>query len=151
MPDKKAMPKTQIPMTGHDNDDASDAERERDAGDGEDIDITPDAWEQGNSGTPVDADEWVQVTQLKYDRKREGELATALVKAIAEAKGVDPLDHAQMPPLYESIDAHALEETFFGPSGADTHREETGTITFHYNGYTIALRSDGWIFVYEPT
>lgn len=136
-------------MTRNNNDDASRAEREREVSDGEYIDIMSDAWEQANSETSVDAEEWVQVTQLKYDR--EGELATALVKAIAEAKGVDPLDHAQMPPLYESVDAQALEETFFGPSGADTDREEAGTITFRYNGYTILLRSDGWIFVYEPS
>jgi hypothetical protein len=138
-----------MPMTRNNNDDASRAEREREVSDGEYIDIMSDAWEQANSETSVDAEEWVQVTQLKYDR--EGELATALVKAIAEAKGVDPLDHAQMPPLYESVDAQALEETFFGPSGADTDREEAGTITFRYNGYTILLRSDGWIFVYEPS
>lgn len=153
MPDKKFTLNTLIPMTKNNTDNASRAERERDTGDGEDvdIDIASDASEQANSGTSVDAGEWVQVTQLKYDRESEGELATALVNAIAEAKGVNPLDHAQMPPLYESVDAQALEETFFGLSGVDTDREEAGTITFRYSGYTILLRSDGWIFVYEPS
>jgi hypothetical protein len=145
------MPETLMSMTRNDKSDASDAEPERDADDGEDIDSMPDAWEQANSGTPADADEWVQVAQLKYDRECKEELATALVKAIAEAKGVDPLDHAQMPPLYESVDAHALEETFFGPYDADKSREEGGRITFRYNTCSIVLRSDGWIFVYEPT
>ncbi|MFC6977303.1 HalOD1 output domain-containing protein [Halomicroarcula sp. GCM10025709] len=98
----------------------------------------------------MDTDQWVQVHQEHYDRESDGELATALAFAIAEAKGVDPLNHTEMPPLYEFIDAQALEETFFGPSGAGTRRTEAGAITFMYDNHKIALQSDGWISVYEP-
>lgn len=98
----------------------------------------------------VDTDQWEQIYQTHYDREAGDELATVIIFAIADAKGVDPLDRVEMPPLYESIDANALEETFFGPSGARSQRTSEGAITFGYNGYKIGLRSDGWIFVYEP-
>lgn len=109
----------------------------------------PETHESVDSATPLDTDQWVQIHQAHYDRTSAGELATALVYAIAEAKGVDPIDHDEMPPLYEFIDAQALEESFFGPSGADTQRSEAGVVTFIYTGYKISLRADGWIFVYE--
>lgn len=108
-----------------------------------------DKYEQMDPVENADTDQWVQVSQTHYDRECEGELATELVFAIAEAMNVDPLDHTKMPPLYESVDAQALEETFFGPSGADTQRDEAGAVTFMYNGHKAALRSDGWIFVYK--
>lgn len=95
----------------------------------------------------VDTDEWVQIHQAHYDRESDGELASALVFAIADAKGVDPLDRVEMPPLYESIDAQALEESFFGPTGVSTQRKEAGSVTFMYDSLKVALRSDGWIFV----
>ncbi len=98
----------------------------------------------------VDTDQWTQVHQARYERDQDGELATALVFAIADAKDADPLDRDAMPLLYHSIDAQALEETFFGPSGLDTQRKQTGAVNFEYDGHMVTLRADGWIFVYEP-
>lgn len=112
--------------------------------------LTPDDLESDAVIESVSSDQWVQAHQVHYDRERGEELSTVLTYTIAEAQGVDPLDYTQMPPLYETIDAQALEETFFGPYGANTPREQTGVVTFKYNGYKVALRADGWIFVYEP-
>ncbi len=114
-------------------------------------DTTVGDFEQVESPVHVDTDQWVQVNQLHYDREENRELATALVYAIAEAKDVDPTNRAEMPPLYDSIDAQSIEETFFGPPGVNNHqREQSGAVTFMYDGYKVALRADGWIFVYEP-
>lgn len=108
-----------------------------------------DKYEQVEPVENADTDQWRQVYQTHYDRENDGELATELVFAIAEVMDVDPLDHTKMSPLYESVDAQALEETFFGPSGADTQRDEAGAVTFMYTGHKVALRSDGWIFIYK--
>lgn len=112
-------------------------------------DTTPDEWNYTESVATVTTDDWVQIHQAYYDREGEEELGTTLVLAIADAIDADPLAPSQMPPLYESVDAQALEETFFGPMGAGTRRDEGGAVTFHYNGYKVALRADGWIFIYE--
>jgi len=103
----------------------------------------------GEPHAGIDTSQWVQVNQASYDRESDGELVTALVEAIADAKDADPLDSEKMPPLYESLDVGALEDTFFGPSGAKRAPQDGGIVTFHYTEYKVALRADGWIFVYE--
>jgi len=115
-----------------------------------DNEVPAGQYEQVESTENVDTDQWVQVQQAHYDRTTEEELVTTLIMAIAEAKDVDPLDGAEMPPLYESLDAAALENTFFGPSGAGTDHQDGGAVTFQHSGCKVALRADGWIFVYEP-
>lgn len=103
-----------------------------------------------NGGDPdeyVDTEEWRRVHQSHYDHAGDGEFVATLVSAVADAKGVDPFDHREMPPLYDFFDTETLEEAFFGQG---TTREETGMVTFAYTGSKVALRSDGWIFVYEP-
>lgn len=97
----------------------------------------------------VDFDEWQQVQETHYDHDGAEELVTVLVLTIAEAKGVDPLDTESMPPLYESIDAAALEDTFFGPAKTGP-TGKTGIVTFHYDTCKVSVDSDGWISVYEP-
>ena len=111
---------------------------------------SPDTFTDVESATNIDTDQWVQVEQAHYDRSTDGELVTKLIYSIADAKGVDPLDHTELPPLYESVDAQALEESFFGPPGAGTQRDEPGAVAFRYAGYKVVLRADGWISVYEP-
>jgi len=108
-----------------------------------------DSWEAVDTQETIDDDQWVQVHQAHYDRESDRELVTALVTAIAEAKDVDPIDDPEMPPLFESLDAAALERTFFGSPGTDPRHRDGGLVTFHYTGYKVALRADGWIFVYE--
>ena len=145
MPDKRHTLNTEIPMNENDNGDAPAAEHSIDSTE----DTTPHEWNHAESVATVTTDDWVQIHQAHYDREGEEELVTTLMEAIAEAINADPLDPSQMPPLYESVDAQALEETFFGPMGAGTRRDEGGAVTFHYNGYKVALRIDGWIFIYE--
>lgn len=112
--------------------------------------IGPDTFSNVEFATNIDTDQWVRVNQAHYDRSSDGELATELIFTIADAKGVDPLDHTELPPLYESVDAQSLEETFFGPPGVGTQRDESGAVAFRYDGYKVVLRADGWISVYEP-
>jgi len=114
-----------------------------------DDEVVPDHWTAGEPQAEIDTSQWVQVNQTAYERESNGELVTALVEAIADAKDADPLDSMEMPPLYESLDAAALEDTFFDPSGVGTDQQDGGLVTFHYTGYKVALRADGWIFVYE--
>ena len=114
-----------------------------------DDEVVPDHWTAGEPQAEIDTSQWVQVNQTAYERENNGELVTALVEAIADAKDVDPLDSAKMPPLYESLDTAALEDTFFGPSGAERPPRDGGFVEFHYTGYKVTLRADGWIFVYE--
>jgi hypothetical protein len=86
---------------------------------------------------------WSQVTQRHYDADGERELTTAIIFALAAAEGVAPAE-MDGPPLYDSVDAAALEETFVGPEGSG------GTVTFRYADYRVTVRSDGWIAVSEP-
>jgi hypothetical protein len=93
-------------------------------------------------------DGWRLATQTQYDRDDDTELAATIVYAVADVKGVDPLDPS-LPPLYDSVDAAALEETFFGPRETGPERDESGAVTFTYDGCKVALQSDGWISIYE--
>ncbi|RBI60815.1 hypothetical protein DMJ13_17980 [halophilic archaeon] len=104
-----------------------------------------------NGGPTRDPDsDWTQVVQRHYDPDDDGELTTALVFAIADAKGIAPTD-LKSPPVYDCIDAAALEDTFFGPETDGESRHGVGTVEFRYDGYLVHTRSDGWIQVYEPT
>ncbi|WP_162224377.1 HalOD1 output domain-containing protein [Halorussus amylolyticus] len=100
------------------------------------------------TGESSDSADRRQVEQARYDPESDRELATVVVFAIADAKGVDPLD-GTMPPLYDTIDAEALEDTFFGSTAPNTDREELGVVSFHYDGYRVVVRSDGSIRVTE--
>lgn len=95
-------------------------------------------------------EQWERVNQAHYDRESERELTTALVFAIADARGVDPLDSEEMSPLYNTVDAATLEHTFFGPTGTDVDGQKEDAVVLTYNGYKVVLRADGWIAVYEP-
>lgn len=92
---------------------------------------------------------WRQVAQRWFDVGADEELTTAIVYAVAEAKGVAPLD-LEAPPLYESVDASALEATFFGQNVSEQDRQGVGTVEVRYAGYLVTIRSDGWIRVAEP-
>lgn len=72
-------------------------------------------------------------------------LSTAVVKAIAEREGIDPLD--MDPPLYDVIAPDALD-TLFARS-ADIGDARTGRVVFEYNGYEIEVTSDGDVHVEE--
>ena len=93
--------------------------------------------------------EWTTVAQRHYDRDTDAELTTAIVYSIADAMDVEPRA-VRSPPLYECVDAAALEEAFFGPEVAETQRQSVGSVEFEYQDYRVRVRSDGWIQVDEP-
>jgi hypothetical protein len=90
-----------------------------------------------------------QAAQRHYDPDGTEELTTAIVYAVADAED-RPAGELRSPPLYESVDAAALERTFFGPDVAGESRQGVGTVEFRYAGYLVTVRSDGWIRVHEP-
>ncbi len=61
-------------------------------------------------------------------------LSTAVVRAVADREGVDPIELDE--PLYEVIDSEALDELF--ASG-------DGSVTFEYYGYEVTAHSDGQV------
>lgn len=67
-------------------------------------------------------------------------LSHAVVEAVAEAEGVDPV--ALRTPLYEAIDPDALDAVF---ESADESPPLDGRVFFEYYGYTVAVASDGTV------
>lgn len=57
----------------------------------------------------------------------------AVVTAVAEAKGVDPMD---LTPLGTVIDSDALEALVTPPTTLDH-------VAFHYSGYDVTVSPDG--------
>lgn len=103
----------------------------------------------GNGVLESDGDDgWQQVAQRHFDPDGEAELSTAVVFAVADARGVAPVDLNE-PPLYESVDVPAIEEAFFGRDASARSEDGTGAVEFRYAGYLVTVRSDGWIQVYE--
>lgn len=89
-----------------------------------------------------------QVAQRHYEPNGTDELTTTIVFAIADARGVSPSE-VKSPPLYECVDAPALEKTFFGSDITHESRRGTGTVEFRYAEYLVKVRSDGWVQVFE--
>jgi hypothetical protein len=88
-----------------------------------------------------------QVGQRQFDPATEGELTSAIVCAVAEAEGVDPVEIGS-PPLYESVDVCSLDDVLFGSRGS---APAEGRVAFEYHGYLVAVRADGWVRVYAGT
>lgn len=74
-------------------------------------------------------------TTVEWERGTENTPVFAVVSAVAEVKGSDPVE---LPPLYEAINPEALNDLF-------TSRPESAIkmITFQYAGYDIVVRGDG--------
>jgi hypothetical protein len=58
-------------------------------------------------------------------------------EAIADVTGTDPL--AMDPPLYEVVDTDALDTLY--------ERGATATVTFEYDGHSVAIDGDGTVTV----
>lgn len=87
---------------------------------------------------------WVEVARGDYDPESDFDLTSAVVSAVADAAGADPTA-LNGPPLYDSVDAAALESSLFGEGAPDRSAE------FRYLGYRVVVDSDGRIRVYERT
>lgn len=88
--------------------------------------------------------------QEYYDRASDDELVTVLVSIIADVLGVDPFDSIRMPPLFYYLDPELLESVLFESTGTGVEYDAEKTMIFDYLGLTVAVRSNGWVFVYEP-
>jgi hypothetical protein len=93
-------------------------------------------------------DGWRQVAQCRFEPGGVEELATTIVTAVAAAKGVEPTEIT--PPLYDFVDAAALEAVFFRPSAVGGSRG-VGTVEFRYLDHLVTVGSDGWVAVFERT
>lgn len=69
----------------------------------------------------------------------------AVVEAVAEAKGVSPVELT--PPLYSAIDTDALDQ--FVRSLSD--RSATAQITFDYGGFEVSVAGDGSVSLDDGT
>lgn len=65
-----------------------------------------------------------------------GGASEAVIQAVAEAKGVDPLD---LDPLYDRIDLDAVDRLF---ASADV---PAGRLTFDVAGCRVRVRADGQV------
>lgn len=78
--------------------------------------------------------------ETRYEWTKTGCPSTAFVEAVADATGRDPTD---MPPLYEYVDADALNEVV----ARSTDRPGSITVTITYDDVTGRLGSDGELTV----
>jgi hypothetical protein len=90
---------------------------------------------------------WTRVAGTRFDPESDEDLAVTIVETIAAAEGVDPavLD----PPLYEVVDASAIQQSFFGSGSPERVLDATGVTQFRYGGYLVEVRSDGCVQVYD--
>jgi len=77
----------------------------------------------------------------------EDSVSVTVVEALAEARGVSPLDIEE--PLYEAVDPDALDQLLSsnGPT------LETGRVEFSVSGFHVTITVDGddlFVCVYEP-
>ncbi|WP_224448449.1 HalOD1 output domain-containing protein [Haloprofundus salilacus] len=80
-----------------------------------------------------------------YQPSDSFDLSVTIVGAVAEAAGTDLLNN-EFTPLYHSIDIDALETTLFDPD-SNRSRSVRGEIAFDYEGFEVAVRTDGRISV----
>lgn len=72
---------------------------------------------------------------------RAGRITGRVLSTVADEKGVTEED---LPPLYNSIDAEAVEELF---NHVDTHTESHLTIQFSYAGCEVTIEEPGEVSV----
>lgn len=82
--------------------------------------------------------------KISSDENNES-VSMVVVEAVAERKGIDPV--ALTPPLYEAIDPDTLD-ALFAPLD-DGMDQETASITFPYDGYTVTVYSNGQVDIDE--
>ncbi len=69
---------------------------------------------------------------------RDDELTATITAALAETADVDPLE---LPPLYDSIDADALDRL------CRTNGSTTVTVRFTHAGHVVQVDSDGSVTI----
>lgn len=87
------------------------------------------------------ADGGMRAEDKIYPDEHKKSVSMAVVEAVAERKGIDPV--ALTPPLYEAIDPDALD-ALFAPLD-DELDQENASVTFPYDGCTITVYSNGHV------
>ncbi|WP_226481896.1 HalOD1 output domain-containing protein [Natrinema amylolyticum] len=86
----------------------------------------------------------------RSDATAEKSLSFAVVAAVAEREGVDPVDlePPEYEALYDVINPEALDALF---ATRENGRERpTGRVEFPFCGYQVAVTSDGDVEVSDP-
>lgn len=111
--------------------------------------------DEGTSGTDRSTDQdlrqnprWRLAAQRHYDPSGDVELTTAVIFAVAEARGVDPSD-VKSPVLYDVVDIPAIEKGFFDREIKSESLQETGVVEFSYDELQVQIKHDGWIQIFE--
>lgn len=65
-------------------------------------------------------------------------LSSAVVHAVADAEGADPLD---LTPLYDAVDPDALDSLFASLTGEGA--ASIDEVSFEYEGYDVTVTADG--------
>lgn len=78
----------------------------------------------------------------RYDWTRSETVSSAILGAVAEFKGVDPL---QLDVLYDVVDPDALDALFSGPRRPSTQSAEK--VTFRFSGTEVTVRDTGSLVV----
>jgi len=84
----------------------------------------------------------MEQTQHVYTSSPSEALSESVVYAVAEAKGVDPLDLDER--LYECIDPDALDSLF-------PREQMAATVTFTMAGCRVEVESSRVVLVTDPT
>ena len=74
-------------------------------------------------------------------QERRTRLSLCLLKRVAEADGVDPVELD--PPLNDVVDAVALDRLFESTPRDD--RTRRGSVSFRYRDYDVTVHSDGCV------
>ncbi len=89
--------------------------------------------------------ECLPVVDAEYHAGSDDLPTTAIIDAVAEAAGVDPLD---LPPLFDLVDADALDQLFSHPNG--TAEAET-MLGFTVETWNVFVHAEGHIRVCDTT
>lgn len=80
------------------------------------------------------------MTTVSYEWHAAEEPSAAVVTAVAAATNRDPVD---LPPLYDHVDADALDALLTGGRRSD----DEVTVRFDYDGFGVTVVSDGRLTV----
>ncbi|QSG02779.1 HalOD1 output domain-containing protein [Natranaeroarchaeum sulfidigenes] len=89
--------------------------------------------------------ECTPVVDANYRSDNDRSPAEVIVEAVAEAAETDPIE---LPPLYEFIDADALDALFDRHDGAE---ETEALLSFNVDTWNVFIRRDGRIRVCDAT
>lgn len=85
------------------------------------------------------------VCSRRFQPDGETPPSRAVIEAVAEAEGVDPI---ALPPLHESIDPDGLNRLF---QCSDHESRAPQVLCFTFDGWNVFVRGDGTILVADST